>query len=348
MERGCPALLRAKGKGLLGARALLARRLADRPVIATPGWHLGPGRHMDAAAAGYDQDAEDRLLAETDWERDGYRLFSVSTLAASSARGLFAPMGESNALFMPKALWAELGGLDERFTFAGGGLSNHDLYRRACSLDGVQLVVLGEGTFHQVHGARRRGRITWTRCTPVRHARGAPYRPPDNDRLYVGRVPADALPVVADSATLPLSMPRPSGRTSGRTLGRERRRAEQPRLERKPCARVGLIPPVQEQLVEDGRTRGGAGSTAIPTDRVELVGTHAVLVQRREYRGNVPSTAGRMSRAGASVCSPQSASAQTSIAHLGTHERRPGAAPERVRRTRRIVLFTDSSTGSPR
>jgi hypothetical protein len=188
----------------LCAHALLAHRLADRPVIATPGWHLGPGRHMDAAAVGYDRDAEDRLLGETDWERDGYRLFSVSTLAASSSRGLFAPMGESNALFMPNALWTELGGLDEHFVLPGGGLSNHDLYRRACSLDGVQLVVLlGEGTFHQVHGgAATSGRLTWDEMHAEYVAlRGAAYRPPDNDRLYVGRVPETALPVVADSAT---------------------------------------------------------------------------------------------------------------------------------------------------
>ena len=72
-------------------------------------------------------------------------------------------MGESNALFMPKAMWQELGGLDEQFVLPGGGLSNHDLYRRACELDGAQLVVLlGEGTFHQIHGgAATSGRFGW-------------------------------------------------------------------------------------------------------------------------------------------------------------------------------------------
>ena len=32
---------------------------------------------------------------------------------------------------MPRAMWDELGGLDESFGLPGGGLSNHDLYRRA-------------------------------------------------------------------------------------------------------------------------------------------------------------------------------------------------------------------------
>src|SRR5258708_3404074 len=153
---------RLASPGLL-ASARLARVLAPRPIIASLGWHLGPTRHMDAHDTGYDQAAEDRLLMGSDWEHDGYRLFSISTLAASSSRGWFAPMGESNGLFMAKSMWEELGGFDERFALPGGGLSNHDLYRRACELDGAQLVVLlGEGTFHQIHGgAATSGRIGW-------------------------------------------------------------------------------------------------------------------------------------------------------------------------------------------
>ena len=193
---------RLASPGLL-ARALLARRLAARPIVATLGWHLGSTRHMDAPDAGYDAAAEDQLLAESGWERDGYRLFSVSTLAASSARGWFAPMGESNGLFMPKSMWDELGGLDERFALPGGGLSNHDLYRRACELDDAQLVVLlGEGTFHQIHGgAATSGRIGWDEMhDEYVKLRGRPYQPPTNERLYLGTVPDAALPHIAQSA----------------------------------------------------------------------------------------------------------------------------------------------------
>jgi hypothetical protein len=188
--------------GLL-AHACLARALAPRPVIATLGWHLGSIRHMDARDAGYDQTAEDELLAGSGWENDGYRLFSISTLAASSARGWFAPMGESNGLFMAKSMWEELGGLDEAFTLPGGGLSNHDLYRRACELDGAQLVVLlGEGTFHQIHGgAATSGRIGWDEMhAEYVQLRGHAYRPPENERLYLGTVPDAALPHIEQSA----------------------------------------------------------------------------------------------------------------------------------------------------
>jgi hypothetical protein len=203
---------RLASPGLL-AHARLARTLAARPIIATLGWHLGSARHMDASGTGYDQAAEDQLLAESGWEHDGYRLFSISTLAASSARGWFAPMGESNGLFMAKSMWDELGGLDETFALPGGGLSNHDLYRRACELDDTQLIVLlGEGTFHQIHGgAATSGRVGWDEM----HAeyvklRGRAYQPPTNERLYLGTVPDSALPHIEQSARRALELRPPT------------------------------------------------------------------------------------------------------------------------------------------
>ncbi len=110
----------------------LASRLAERPVITCPAFHLGTVPHMRAAEVGYDQAREDRLLRDSGWEADGYRLFAISTFSGSSARGIFGPLGESNALFMRRETWNELGGVDESFCLPGGGLANHDLYQRAC------------------------------------------------------------------------------------------------------------------------------------------------------------------------------------------------------------------------
>ena len=193
---------RLASPGLL-AEARRAARLAPRPVITAPAFHLGPVRHMRATEAGYDQATEDRLLAESGWEADGYRLFDISTLAGSWGRGLFGPAGESSSLFCPRTIWDELGGLDERFTLPGGGLVNHDLYRRVCGLEGVEIVVLlSEGTFHQYHGgAATSRRYSWDEMHADYQAIiGAPHRPPSNPPLYVGRARPALLPLIEHSA----------------------------------------------------------------------------------------------------------------------------------------------------
>jgi hypothetical protein len=180
--------------------AATAAGLAARPVVTAPAWHLGHTVHMQAEDSGYDAAAEDALLVGVEWETDGYRLFTVSTPAASSGRGLFGPMGESSSLFLTRELWRELGGLDERFALPGGGLVNHDVYRRACALDDVQLVVIaGEGTFHQIHGgAATSKRLSSEQMRADYEAIcGRPYEPPRNEPLIVGHFPSTYMSYVA-------------------------------------------------------------------------------------------------------------------------------------------------------
>ena len=138
--------------GLL-ARVLKARNLREEPVISTVGFHLGPVHQSRSVAMGYEQKFEDFLLASIDWAKDPYRLFVVSCYAGSSPRGWFGPTSESNALFMLKQTWEQLGGYDPAFELPGGGLCNLDIFRRALELLPQNLIVLlGEGTFHQFHG----------------------------------------------------------------------------------------------------------------------------------------------------------------------------------------------------
>jgi hypothetical protein len=195
---------RMASPGLLcGAR--LAAQVAARPVVTAPAWHLGPALHKHAEAVGYDRHVEDDLLAASHWENDGYELFSIATPAASSRRGVFGPMGESSSLFMPRELWDQTGGLDERFALPGGGLVNHDLYRRACLLDDVQLVVvLGEGTFHQIHGgAATSSRVTSEQMrVEYQTIRGESHRPPTNEPVFVGSVPPQYRSYLASSVAL--------------------------------------------------------------------------------------------------------------------------------------------------
>jgi glycosyltransferase involved in cell wall biosynthesis len=181
------------------AAARDAAKLAERPVVSTLAWHLGTVVHMEAADAGYDAATEDALLADAEWEQDGYRLFGISTLAASSRRGWFGPLGESNALFLTRGMWEELRGVDERFTTPGGGRCNHDVYRRACLLDGSRVVMLlGEGTFHQIHGGAATSKRFAKQDADAEYEalRGEPFQPPEVARLYYGSVPATALPAL--------------------------------------------------------------------------------------------------------------------------------------------------------
>jgi glycosyltransferase involved in cell wall biosynthesis len=131
----------------------MAVRVHTRPIVLTLGFHLGPEVQMTSVRHGYDQRTEDELLERSGWTEDPYRLFEISALAASSATGWFAPINESNAIFTTRALWRELGGFDERFRTPGGGFVNLDLLARAVRLPDCQVVtLLGEGSFHQVHG----------------------------------------------------------------------------------------------------------------------------------------------------------------------------------------------------
>jgi hypothetical protein len=160
---------------------------------------------MKTVRHGYNQQEEDRLLELTDWTRDGYRLFDISVFAGSSEEGWFAPIAESSALFMTQGLWAELGGYDERFLSPGGGLVNLDTYVRACSLPDSQLIVLlGEGSFHQVHGgvATNAAVHPWKQMhDEYVRIRGVPFAKPTVSPLFLGSVTRHVLPFIGLSAT---------------------------------------------------------------------------------------------------------------------------------------------------
>jgi hypothetical protein len=143
---------RLASPGLLST-ALAASRLHDWPVIGTIAFHLGPDVQMRSVPNGYNQQVEDALLARSGWENDGYKLFEISALAGSSEKGWFVLPSESNSVFMKSRHWARLGGYDPAFASPGGGYANLDLWKRACSvLEGQPIMLLGEATFHQVHG----------------------------------------------------------------------------------------------------------------------------------------------------------------------------------------------------
>jgi glycosyltransferase involved in cell wall biosynthesis len=163
--------------------ALAAAAGSPRPVVATLGYHLGPATQQTSVQAGYDQEAEDALLESVGWTEDGYRLFEISVLAESSRDGTARLPAESNAIFLSRELWAEIGGFDEAFKSPGGGLVNHDMLIRACRAPGADVFLLeGEATFHQVHGGVTTNNpdSRWEEfAAEYQRVRGGPYERPD-------------------------------------------------------------------------------------------------------------------------------------------------------------------------
>lgn len=186
---------RMASPGLVAA-ALQATRVHPRPVIGTLAFHLGPDVQIRSVGQGYDQRVEDALLASVDWVADGYELFTISVMAGSSVGGWFAFPAETNALFMRRAEWEALGGYDPAFASPGGGLVNLDTWARACALPDVQaMLLLGEATFHQVHGgvATNAPRSRWREFhDEYVRIRGKAFTAPAGLPLVVGRLPAQA------------------------------------------------------------------------------------------------------------------------------------------------------------
>jgi glycosyltransferase involved in cell wall biosynthesis/tetratricopeptide (TPR) repeat protein len=188
--------------------------LHEHAVVVAPGWYLGSDFQRWAMQCGYDQAREDALLAAIGWPQDGYRLFEIATPDESSSEGWLQPLAEANALFMRRRAWDTLGGVDERFDAPGGGFVNADTYARAMELPDAELVLLlGEGTFHQLHGGIatnvspqqfRDSNSTWE--DQYEKIRGHRYQnyPPTRPPMYVGTLPRPALAHFVRAATAPI------------------------------------------------------------------------------------------------------------------------------------------------
>ncbi|HEX7823061.1 MAG TPA: CmcI family methyltransferase [Sphingobium sp.] len=189
------------------ASALEASRLHHRAIIGTLAFHIGPDVQMRSVLTGYNQAIEDKLLAASGWEEDPYRLFDISVFAGSSNQGWFVVPAETNALFLSRSHWQELGGYEPRFVTPGGGLANLDIWERlCCDPDGRLIMLMGEATFHQVHG----GIATNNPVSPwdIFHAeyvaiRGKNFAAPQVEPLMIGRIPPSSRTSIKQSlATL--------------------------------------------------------------------------------------------------------------------------------------------------
>ncbi|MCB0977613.1 MAG: class I SAM-dependent methyltransferase [Acidimicrobiales bacterium] len=195
--RGDAVALMIDGAHVLTPRVLhygMAGLAAYGPaVVATQAWYVGPGQQGELMEAGYDQSREDELFEGIGWPGDGYRLFDIGHIAGD--RDWLDGLWESNCIFVTRRQLEQVGGFDESFSMPGGGYANLDLYERLGAAPDVSIVtILGEGSFHQVHGGtttnqsdpEERRRRVHGYAEHYAELRGRPFVGPEKPVLYVG------------------------------------------------------------------------------------------------------------------------------------------------------------------
>jgi glycosyltransferase involved in cell wall biosynthesis len=178
--------------------ALRLITLAPNSVVEVRGWHLGPAFQPESVAAGYNHETETKLLHDVQWWENGYRLFKIAADSAQTQRGLDQPAAESNCFFLSRALFEAIGGFDERYAEPGGGHVNLDFYARAVTAAETCWTLLGEGTFHQVHGGAATSlsledlHVAGERWRAESLRLRGPIEPVDNSKfILAGHLPAE-------------------------------------------------------------------------------------------------------------------------------------------------------------
>ena len=190
------------------ALAQAALELDDRALATTLTWHLGPDHQIRSRLAGYSATVEDQLLESIRWPEDGYRLFEIAALASPNEQGWFGPINESCCTFLSRESFDSLAGYDEAFVSPGGGFVNLDFFLRATQRANVDLIVLlGEGSFHQIHGGVASNAADpdgWKVFAAEYEAiRGFPYIDPELEPVYFGRLgPAAKRWVMEDESVM--------------------------------------------------------------------------------------------------------------------------------------------------
>jgi hypothetical protein len=129
----------------------------SKPIVDVRSWHLGHKSQNDSLIEGYSPEVEGELLASIHWPDDGYRLFDIGFPSHPTRSPFLKCVFESNCLFIPRSLFDQIGGFDERYIHPGGGLAGVDFFHRAVAAASQVFTLLGEGTFHQTHGGAASG-----------------------------------------------------------------------------------------------------------------------------------------------------------------------------------------------
>lgn len=133
------------------AQCFAAADRFDHPFVFGLNAHIGAKKQFQLLGEGYTQADEDALLDTVDWRADGYRLFDISCLGNLIAHD--TGPNESNVVFLRKADFKAVNGYNSAFESPGGGFASIDLFKRLIKSPGIEpILLIGEATFHQMHG----------------------------------------------------------------------------------------------------------------------------------------------------------------------------------------------------
>ncbi len=171
------------------ANTLRAHAMCADAFVYTLACHLGPSVQMTSTTQGYNQDVEDRLIADSGWPAKPSALYDISVFAGSSYRGFWHPIQESNAFSMSRRLLDAVGGYHTGFVSPGAGLANLEIFARYVERPAAKnICLLSDMTFHQVHGGvATSGKVPFSTFDEEHRSifqRG--YVPPQFDTTYLG------------------------------------------------------------------------------------------------------------------------------------------------------------------
>ena len=134
--------------------ALLAQQADVDSLMAVPGYNLGPMEHQFHLDIGYNEEVEKKLLEQTHWQHNGYRLFDIANISGANDKGIFHPLLECNCMFSSAKNFERINGANQEFDLPGGGSINLHMFRQLGMLEQTRhyFVTPGEGSFHQFHG----------------------------------------------------------------------------------------------------------------------------------------------------------------------------------------------------
>ncbi|MEP6685776.1 MAG: glycosyltransferase [Verrucomicrobiota bacterium] len=180
-------------------------QLAPRAMVEVRGWHLGPKWQPESVMEGYDSEQERQLLEKVRWFENGYRLWEIAAATPQTRFGYSNKTAESNCIFMSRDLFSTIGGFDERPRAPGGGLVNLDFFSRAVAAADCVFTLLGEGSFHQIHGGAATGLAKPSLQAALKEWRAESEElgqsiSPDYDFILAGHMPRECAQWLAENA----------------------------------------------------------------------------------------------------------------------------------------------------